>query len=363
MLNYQKESSDSLVPTTHTQTLPMVTVIMPVRNEADFIARSLGAVIGQDYPPQLLEVIVTDGMSIDGTREIVSSLQTTYHNLRLVDNPGRIVPTGINAAMDIAKGQVIVRIDGHCEIAPDYVSRCVEHLQKGEADGVGGPIETVGQTYLSRVIACAMSSNFGVGGSAFRTGTQTARLTDTVAFPAYTRAITERAGPYDEELVRNQDDEYNYRIRKLGGRLILAPDVKCRYFSRSSLRSLSRQYFQYGYWKVRVLQKHPLQMRARQFVPLLFIMALLLSAGLSLVSPLAGWAFVAVAGSYIAANICASCLTAIQRDSRLIPVLPIAFAAVHFSYGLGNIFGLVRFAGNWRKPAIKARVRTSDVKG
>ncbi len=344
------------------QQLPHVTLVMPVRNEGAFIAKSLAAVLSQDYPSQFLEVVVADGMSTDGTREIVSSLQATHQNLRLVDNPGKIVPTGMNAAMKVAHGEIIVRVDGHCEIASDYVRHCVEHLRNGNADGVGGPIETIGQTYLARVIACAMSSRFGVGGSAFRTGTREAITTDTVAFPAYTRAIIDKAGAYDEELVRNQDDEYNYRIRKLGGRLLLAPDVTSRYFSRSSLRSLWRQYFQYGYWKVRVMQKHPRQMRARQFVPFLLVGTLLLSAAFWLVSPIGRWAFLLVAGSYVVANILAS-KAASRRDWKLMPVLPVAFAAMHFSYGLGNILGLVRFRRRWgkRDALLNGEIRTSGV--
>jgi glycosyltransferase involved in cell wall biosynthesis len=324
---------------------------MPVCNEAGFIERSLASVLSQDYPPQLLKVIVADGMSTDGTREVLVSLQTTHSNFQLVDNPGKIVATGLNAAMEVATGDIIVRVDGHCEIAPDYVRRCVEHLENGDADGVGGPIETVGQTYLARVIACAMSSSFGVGGSAFRTGTREAIFTDTIAFPAYTRATTERAGPYDEELVRNQDDEYNYRIRKFGGRLLLAPDVKSRYFSRSSLRSLWRQYFQYGYWKVRVIQKHPRQMRPRQFAPFLLVTALAASLGLWTVSELGRWAFLTVALTYLVVNIVSTITTAANRNWTLMPLLPIVYTILHTSYGLGNVLGLIRFGGRWKAGA------------
>ena len=167
-----------------------------------------------------------------------------------------------------------MRVDGHCEIASDYVRRCVEHLRRGEADGVGGSIETIGATPPSRAIALAMSSRFGVGNSAFRTERAATHLVDTVPFPAYTREMMRRAGPFDEELVRNQDDEFNFRIRELGGRILMAADVRSRYESRGSLRSLARQYFQYGYWKVRVMQKHPRQMSARHFVPAAFVSAL-----------------------------------------------------------------------------------------
>jgi hypothetical protein len=193
-----------------------------------------------------------------------------------------------------------------------------------------------------------MSSNFGVGGSAFRTVQDKEMLTDTVAFPAYTRSIIDRAGGYDEELVRNQDDEYNYRLRKLGARILLAPDVRCRYYSRGSLASLWRQYFQYGYWKVRVLQKHPLQMRLRQFVPAAFVFSLIasLTAGLAFVG--ARWLFILLAGSYAVANTLATIVTARRATARSMLLLPAAFCVLHFSYGLGFIFGLVKFWNRWR---------------
>src|SRR5262249_42436745 len=148
--------------------LPFVSVIMPIRNESDYIERSLGAVFAQDYPADSLEVIVADGMSGDGTREIVRQWQAGFPHLRVIDNPGRIAPTGLNAAIERARGEVIVRVDGHCEIAPDYISKCVAYLQNDRVDGVGGPLETVGETASARVIAAAMSSRFGVGGAAFR---------------------------------------------------------------------------------------------------------------------------------------------------------------------------------------------------
>ena len=326
--------------------LPHVSLIMPVRNESHFIERSLGAILAQDYPSQSLEVIVADGMSTDGTREVLLSLRATHSNVQLVDNFGKIVPTGINAAMRVATGEIIVRVDGHCKIASDYVRRCVEHLEKGNVDGVGGPIETRGQTYLAKVIACAMSSKFGVGGSTFRTGTREAILVDTIAFPAYTRAIIEKAGPYDEELVRNQDDEYNYRIRKLGGRLLLAPDVKSHYFSRSSLQSLFKQYFQYGYWKVRVMQKHPRQMSIRQFIPPLFVLVIVLTSAISPFSSTARWAFAGVAATYLMANLRASIGTSKGRW-RSMALLPAVFATLHFAYGVGFLAGLVKFWNRW----------------
>ena len=326
---------------------PMVSVVMPIRNEAKYIARSLNAVLMQDYPVDRFEVIVADGMSKDGTREIVQSFESRNSNVRLIDNPGKIVPTGLNAAIAQASGDIIARVDGHCEIAPDYLRRCVEHLMNDGVEGVGGSLETVGETSIAQAIAIAMSSPFGVGGSAFRTVVNKTMLVDTLAFPTYTRAIIERAGPFDEELVRNQDDEYNYRLRKSGAKILLAADVYCRYFSRSSLRSLWRQYFQYGYWKVRVMQKHPRQMRMRQSVPPLFVATLLVSLLLMPFSVAGRWILGLAAGSYMVANLGASIFLARKRGDRLFPILVLAFLALHLAWGLGFLAGLIRFWNRW----------------
>ena len=343
----EQEMRKTAIERRNDEGVPMVTVVMPVRNEARFIARSLGAVLAQDYPAHLLEVIVADGMSTDGTRDIIKSLQVQHRNLRLIDNAGQIVPTGLNAALARMQGRIFARVDGHCEIDRDYVSRCVEHLENDGVDGVGGPLETVGETGIAKVISVAMSSKFGVGNSAFRTVSDKTMLADTIAFPAYTRAIVERVGLFDEELVRNQDDDYNYRLRKIGAKILLAADVRSRYYSRSSIRSLWRQYFQYGYWKVRVLQKHPRQMRPRQFVPPLFAAALLFSLLMVPFSAIGVWMLACVAGSYALANVGASVITARKLDWGIRLLLPPTFAILHLAFGSGFLFGLIRFWNRW----------------
>ena len=326
---------------------PFVSIVMPVRNEARFITRSLDAVLAQNYPAERMEVIVADGLSNDGTQKIVQSFQAKHPQVKLINNPGKIVSTGLNLAIAQARGDVIVRVDGHCTIADDYVRRCVDHLLNDDVDGVGGPLETIGETPLARVIANAMSSFFGVGGAAFRTTTDKTMLTDTVAFPAYKRSIIERAGPFDLELVRNQDDEYNYRLRKMGAKILLASDVHCRYFSRSSLSSLWRQYFQYGYWKVRVMQKHSAQMQLRQFVPPLFVGVCLIALLLLPLFPMALHFLGIVLGSYAIANLTASFLSLEKKDYRMLPLLPIVFATLHLAYGFGFLAGFVRFWKYW----------------
>ena len=326
---------------------PFVSIILPVRNEARFLSRSLGSVLSQDYPVNRMEVIVADGMSTDGTRGIVESLQRQHPNLRLIDNPGLIVSTGLNAALLQTRGEIIIRVDGHCEVESDYVRCCVTHLLEDGFDGVGGPLETIGETPVAGVISVAMGSRFGVGNSAFRTTKRTTDQADTIAFPAYTRAIIDLAGPYDEELVRNQDDDYNYRLRAMRAKLLLAGDVRSRYFSRGSLRTLWRQYFQYGYWKVRVMQKQTRQMRPRQFVPPLFVAVLLFSLLVAPFSDLGKWIFGLAAGFYLMANIAASISSARRVDWRMLWLLPLTFATLHVAFGLGFLFGLARFWNRW----------------
>lgn len=339
--------------------LPFVSVLMPVRNEAAFIERSVGSVLAQDYPRDRMEILISDGMSQDETPRILALLKEENGNLKTIDNFGKIVATGLNAALRQAKGEIIVRVDGHCEIAPDYVSRCVSHLMNDKVEAVGGPVETIGESYIARVIAAAMSSRFGVGGSAFRVSNSQTQFTDTVAFPAYTRAVIDRAGPFDEELVRNQDDEYNYRLRKLGVKILLASDVRSRYYSRATLRRLASQYFQYGYWKVRVMQKHTRQMRLRQFAPPLFVAALLLALLLLPILPAAGYALGLVAGAYGLGLVAASILSAARNGWHLLPFLPFAFAILHLAYGAGFLIGLLKFWNRWRRVAGQLQSRAA----
>jgi len=335
--------SDSVHQSKTSPRLPFVSVVMPVRNEADWIVRSVSAVLRQDYSRELMEIIIADGQSVDGTREKIQTLSAEDSRVRLIDNPGKIAPTGLNACLRVAKGDVIIRVDGHCEIESDYVSRCVEHLRGGEVQVVGGPLDTIGETQLARTVAIAMSSPFGVGNSSFRTRKNATMLTDTVAFPAYTRAAIDAAGPFDEELVRNQDDEYNFRLRKRGAKILLASDVRARYYARSSFRSLWNQFFQYGYWKVRVMQKHALQMSARHFVTPIFALTLITTAVLAPFNSVMRSLFWATFSSYAIANLAASLIAANAKGWPHMKKLPLTFAILHFGYGIGFLKGIVRF--------------------
>lgn len=352
----------------------LVSVILPVRNEGDFIERSLGSVLAQTWlarhGPEALEILVVDGRSTDDTRERVAALAASRPDLRLrlLDNPGRTAPCALNVGLRHARGDVIVRVDGHSEIEAEYVERAVQLLREHDADGVGGVLLTLGEGTTARAIAAAMASRFGVGGSAFRVLPPGAppRPSDTVAFPAYRREAVARNGGFDEELMRDQDEEWNYRLRAAGGRLLTSGDLVARYYSRSSLGKLAKQYFQYGLYKVRVLQLHPKQMSPRQFVPPLFVAALLAallawpllawpvlsgpgaSAPFAQVIGLPAWTPLAlVGGTYALANLGASLHTASRAGWKLLPLLPIAYALLHLGYGTGFLLGFVRWANRW----------------
>lgn len=321
---------------------------MPIRNEVDFIERSFGAVLTQDYPADCMEVLVVDGMSTDNTREIVERLRSQHSGLsiQVLDNPALIVPAGINRGLQVARGDVIVRVDGHTEIAPDYVRQCVAALKSSSADNVGGRMTAVGKTPFGKTVALATSTPFGVGGARFHYSDQQ-EWVDTVYLGAWRRDVFERIGFFDEEFVRNQDDELNYRLREHGGRILLSPLIKSIYTGRSSPRALWRQYFQYGFWKVRVLQKHPRQMQPRQFVPPMLVAVLLVSGLLAPFFRPVRWLLVLAAGTYAIANLSISLWLAANKGWSHLLRLPFVFAILHLGYGSGFLVGLIRFADRW----------------
>jgi glycosyltransferase involved in cell wall biosynthesis len=328
-------------------TLPFVSVIMPIFNESDSIKTSLGAVLTQVYPENRLQIIVVDGMSNDGTRQIVRELQKNHSNLLLIDNPGKIVSIAINRSLMYAYGDVIIRIDGHTEVAPDYIIQCVMELYRTNADNVGGKMTAIGKGVFGEAVAIATSSVFGVGNSMFHYSVRE-EWVDTVYMGAWPIRVFEEIGLFDEELVRNQDDEFNYRLRDGGGRILLSPRIKSLYTTRNTPMSLWKQYYQYGYWKVRVLQKHPLQMKSRQFLPLFFVSALLTFALLSPLNNSARIGLICVIGSYLVTCLGVSFWKAYKKSWRYLCILPFVYSILHISYGSGFLFGLFCFANRWR---------------
>lgn len=313
---------------------------MPIRNEAKYIERSLGAVLRQDYPASRLEVLVVDGRSTDATREIVSRLAGRYANVRLLDNPRQIQAAALNVGIRAARGEIIVRVDGHTFIEPDYVSACVRHLLAGDADNVGGMMRARGDTVVGQAVALATTSPFGIGGSKFHY-TDQVHTVDTVYLGAYWRKTLLEIGLFDEEFVINQDYELNVRLREAGGRILLSPAVKSVYIPRDSLRGLWRQYFRYGRWKTRTLRKHPGSLQWRQLAAPLFVAALLVNGLLGLLAKPFRWLFGAVVGSYLLANLVASTISARRGGWKYLPLLPLVFAAVHVAWGIGFWVGLI----------------------
>lgn len=325
---------------------PFVDIILPIRNEVDHIEACLESVLLQDYPHDRMRILIADGQSTDGTRDIVRRLVEAHpgRDVLLVDNPGRIVPTGFNRALREGRGTVVVRVDGHCVIEPDYVSRCVESLVTNEADNVGGLQRTRGRGLIGSAIARAMTSPFGVGNARFRYS-DTPGPADTVFLGAWRRDVFDCIGGFDEELVRNQDDEFNFRLVQAGGTIWLDPEIRSTYFSRTGFRALWKQYFAYGLYKVRVAQKRGGLASWRHGVPALFVLGLTASAIVSLVSSDPSWVGVPLL-AYAVASAIAS-VRAARGRWRLLPLLPPAFFTLHFAYGLGFLVGLWRWRGGW----------------
>ncbi|MGQ9598716.1 MAG: glycosyltransferase family 2 protein [Anaerolineae bacterium] len=338
--------------------LPLVSILMPIRNEAPSIERSLGAVLAQDYPPDRLEVLVVDGMSDDGTREIVARLLAGQSNARLLDNPRRIVPTALNLGLAEARGEVIVRVDGHTLIAPDYVRRCVEALAETGADCVGGPMQAVGETSFGQAVALATGHPFGVGSSHFHYATEP-RPVDSAYMGAWPRRAFAQVGFFDEEMIRDQDDEFNYRLRAAGGRIWLDPRIHSTYYARSTLRSLWRQYFRYGFWKVRVFQKVPGSAQLRHWAPPLFALAVVGGLVAALALPFLRPAYLGGLALYLGADLAVSVRIAARAGWQHLSRLLLTFPSLHLAYGLGFWAGMARFGLPWKgdKPPLSASGR------
>jgi glycosyltransferase involved in cell wall biosynthesis len=325
---------------------PFVSVIVPCRNEALFIERCLDSILGSDYPAGRMEVIVADGMSGDGTRSLLKVLATRDSRLRMIDNPERITPVALNRAIAAARGEILVRFDGHAVMPPDYVRRCVELLESRGADNAGGSIRTVAQSDgpFSGPIMATLGSRFGVGNSPFRTsgGQKGARPADTVFGGCWRREVFSRIGGFNEKLARSQDIEFNLRLRRAGGTILLDPQIVCDYHARADLRSCWLHNFSNGVWAVLPFAlSDTVPVRWRHLVPLAFVTSL--AASMMLPFP---WS-IAVLAAYTAANLAASAHAAIaQRRTTYLALMPIAFLSLHLAYGLGSAWGCAQLAAD-----------------
>jgi succinoglycan biosynthesis protein ExoA len=329
-------------PSSAREPMPRVSLLVAMRNEEKHIEGCLRSILEQDYPPQLIETIVLDGLSTDDSRRIAERLVAGRNGWLVAENPGIAQSHGWNIGIERATGEVIGIVSAHAELAPDYVSNAVETLQRTGADLVGGPVYAQGTSYVGEAIALATSSPFGIGNAPAHYTTSEIEV-DTVFQGLCRKEMYERIGSFDEGMVRNQDDELSYRLREHGGRIVCNPAIRSHYFNRGTLRTLARQYAGYGFWKVRVMQRLPRQMQPRQFVPAAFVFTLAGAAVWSLVTPSGVVALGLVAGTYLAANVAASLHSAGKHGFRYLPVLPIIFATLHLSYGSGFLAGLPRW--------------------
>lgn len=311
---------------------PQVTLIIPCRNEKGYIKECLYSLNASDYPKSNMEILVVDGMSDDGTREILNEIVQHFNHLRVIDNPGIIVPIALNIGIKNARGDILIRIDAHSTYTPDYVSKCVETFQKSGADNVGGVVEHRGRGFVGEAIALAQGCKFGLGGAKFRTAKK-AQYVDTVFPGVWSKSAFKKYGYFNEKLVRNQDIEFNSRIRKQGGKIFVTPEIKSFYYCRSGILDLWKQNFGNGYWSIKTIKFAPGTLSLRHFVPLIFVLSLLV---LWVVPVL--WFFIII--SYLLCNLFFSLKIALTISFKYLKVLPIVFMTLHFSYGFGSLRGI-----------------------
>lgn len=318
-----------------TQLLPAVSVVVPVRNEAHYIEQCLANLLRQSGQYQLYEIIIADGQSTDATAQIVARIAARDERVQLIANPRQFVSAGLNLAIAQARGEIIIRADAHTEYAEDYVEACVRELLRTGADNVGGPALTRARSYFQHVNCAAYHSWFAVGGARFH-DPQFAGFVDTVPYGCWWKHRLVQLGSFDEELVRNQDDELNLRIVRSGGTVWQSPSIRSWYYPRATPLALYKQYYQYGYWKVRVIRKHRLPASPRHLIPAI---AVVIATILLLLAPFQKMALAVLlllGGAYLALSIVAS-IGAARRAHRwsLLPTLPFAFFLYHCGYGLG----------------------------
>lgn len=326
---------------------PFVSLIVAARNEEAFIGRCLDSIVATVYPHDRLEVLVVDGMSEDRTREIVQDYAARHPFIRLLRNSKKHATAAFNTGIQHARGDVVMILGAHAMYAPDYVERCVRTLLRTGADNVGGVWRIVprDRTLMGEAIVLASGSGFGSGDAYTKRGTRGPRLVDTVFGGCYRREVFNRIGVFDERLARSQDFEFNLRLRRAGGKILLDPEIVCYYFVRSNLKDFWRHNLDDGFWTFYPLRFGRRTFALRHAVPPAFVLALVASAALALLARSWGAVFAFVLGAYFLANLASSAAIALRRRrAGLFLVLPGVFAARHVGHGLGAIAGILRAA-------------------
>ncbi len=330
---------------------PFISIIVPCYNEQATIGLLLDAIVRQTYPRSQMEVVIADGISQDGTRAVISAFRESHPELTLcvTENERRTIPAGLNQAGAAARGEIIIRLDAHSIPIPEYVQRCVDALEQGKGSIVGGiwEVRAGGSGPLASGIAEAAGHPLGVGDAMYRLHASAGSV-DTVPFGAFRRSLFLRTGGYDEALLANEDYEFNTRIRLDGGIVWLDPQIRSVYIARASLSALARQYWRYGYWKLRMLQRHPGSMRWRQALPPLFVAGLIGLGLLSLFLPPARFLLLLGAVIYLVVVAAAGIQSAVRRRKPLLSLgLPLAIMTMHVAWGSGFLWSL--FSSPFRK--------------
>ena len=329
---------------------PKVSIIVPCYNEQSTIRLLLEALCAQTFPRAEMEVVIADGMSTDGTRAAIAAFQSEFPELdvRVVDNTRRNIPSGLNRALEAARGEIIVRLDGHSRPYPDYIERCFQAHESDRGENVGGvwEIQPGAATWVAESIAAAAAHPLGVGDAMYRLAASAAEV-DTVPFGSYRRTLVQRIGAYNESLLTNEDYEFNARIRKASGRVWLDPAIRSVYFARATLGELIRQYWRYGYWKWRMLRNFPGTVRWRQALPPVFVLSLIGLGLASLFLPAAGWLLAAELVVYFSILLIAGAQAARKHHKIfLLPGLPLAITAMHVSWGSGFLWSMLTSSKN-----------------
>lgn len=340
----------------HKKDLSFVSIIIPCRNEEKFIGKCLDSIIANDYPKEKIEVLIIDGMSEDKSRKVAESYLQRCHFIKILDNPQKITPCAFNLGIKNATGEIIMIMGSHSIYREDYISNCVRYLNDYDADNVGGVIITLPRenSFIGKATTIALSSKFGVGGSAFRTGSKEPKWVDTVFGGCYKREVFERVGLFNENLISTQDMEFNLRLKRSGGKTLLVPEIVSHYYARSDLGSFCKNNFRNGFWAIYPFKfTTSMPVSLRHLVPLTFVSSLIGSALLSTVVTHFVLLFITIVGLYILANLTASFQIARrERDPRYFILMPFLFGILHFAYGLGSLWGVFKILGTaqfWKK--------------
>lgn len=322
-----------------------ISVIVPCKNEKNFIESCIHSILNTKYPTEQIEIIVADGMSDDGTREILQGLALKYANIRIIENQKKITPAALNLGIQHASGELIMIASAHSSFPEEYIPVLVEKMVELNADVVGGIMLTKvkNSTPKSMAIAKVLSAKLGVGNSLFRIGVLKPKMVDTVPFGIYKREVFDDAGLYNEALIRNHDIELSKRILKAKKKIFLIPDVSCNYFARDTFKGLALNNFRNGYWNMLTvyITKMFSSLSLRHFIPMIFILSLIIPISLVWISKFFIIIPLSVFGLYNLV-ILYECIRK-KDDSTSLYLLIIAFYSLHFSYGLGSLIGFFRF--------------------